>query len=137
MEKKHAKRLLKLADFLSELPKKNFDYCDVIRFDPKCGSVGCAIGWAVTLPFAKREGYRVKKSKCTNFFSALTEEVLDICKGGQHVEFDEVGVDLFGLTYGEASLLFTPDSSGLGEDATPKQVAKHIRKFVKDSGVLE
>lgn len=127
MNKTHAKRLLKLADFLSELPRKRFYYGRWVgdnwggKQDLSCGTTACAFGWAATMPEFRRLGLCI----APGFLSG----VVRLKDGGSSYSAAE---KVFGLNPDEHDLLFLPAESGLGERATPKQVAKHIREFVKE-----
>jgi hypothetical protein len=128
MKALYRKRLLKLADFLDALPREKFDFGVITRVDGKpmrealkaaherCGTVGCAIGWMpVVFPqlvmWDDDHGVVLKSDPW----------VLDF----------ECAKEVFNLTDYESGRLFMPLASGLGRDATPKQVARHIRKFVR------
>ncbi len=137
------KRLLKLADFLDKLPRKKFKFTEVVsgKETPNktltCGSQACAIGWCpVVFPrlteyvgvssYTGMNDYIVVKMKGMNF------------DGGSLDSVTHIGEELFGLSDPESYALFVPDHpqawildlKPLGETATPKQVAKNIRKFV-------
>lgn len=135
----NAKRLLKLADFLETVPKDNFDmgvvYEDEGMFAgdcapkyprPKkhCGTVACAMGWATAIPSFRRAGLRLyetgsivlKNSRCDGVFWCDSFDTAEL--------FFELGSD-------ESRFLFGGSEYG----STPKQVAKHIRKFVKKGGM--
>lgn len=138
----HAKRLLALAGFLEKLPRKRFDYSRWVGFDWKrkadlsCGTPACALGWATTMPRFRKLGLRLGGDGC--------DVPLPFLKGRAHLAVSEVGEEIFGLDYPEFRYLFCPDSSvgwqfrdshpelspPLDQAATPKQVAKHFRKFV-------
>lgn len=103
-----AKRLLKLADYLETVPRKQFDM-NTICENRDCGFAGCAVGWAIH----------------GNLFRGLTYDessFMTVYNGTFGIE----GVDEL---FGEDSWdnLF---ASSLG--GTPKQVSKRIRKFVRD-----
>lgn len=127
----YRKRLLFLADFLEQLPKKNFNYGEWYKKD-HCGTTGCALGWAATLPRFKKLGLHLHKDK---YYGRMP-----VCKG-EYREYAAMGI--FGLTAGEAEYLFVPMNSrnssavdttyglGLPSKATPKQMAKFLRKFTK------
>jgi hypothetical protein len=130
MKAVYRKRLLKLAAFLDTLPREKFDFAVVTRIGKKpmlealkagherCGTVGCAIGWMPAV------------------FPRLVrwDENNYVCLKG---DVDDYNADryaaerFFDLSDDEASCLFVPESSGLGALATPKQVARHIRQFVR------
>lgn len=127
------KRLLQLAAFLEELPGKHFDF-SVWGTEAECGTVACALGWAVTMPFAKRYGITLKRVLIG--FAGLS-----FYKDGNFTYGDEVGMDLFGLSDEAIEFLFTPGdpysdggeafgSNGLDKTSSAKTVAVHIRRFV-------
>lgn len=118
------KRLLKLAAFLRTVPKKKFDYAQVISrtaegvYDLSCGSTGCALGWASAIPSFRRLGFR-----STRHGRVFLKE-----DPGQ-AWYPAVGAVFFGMSIDEASQLFSPEDSEF--NATPKYVAKKIERFVK------
>ena len=122
----HRKRLAKLADYLDTLPRKKFNFEFIIE-DDTCGAVGCAIG------------------HCPNVFPKLVEydPVLDTIKTKARGTrwYRGIAEELFGVSYDVAGGLFSPgrQESDLGPNykdldsrATPKQVSKLIRQFLKD-----
>jgi hypothetical protein len=127
------RRLLALADFLEKkVPAKDFSYgtvCDLVdaedypeRLSPGCGAVGCAVGWALSMPCFKREGWRFSKNG-------------SIWNNGLEYSWLSAGVQMFDLNYEDSDYLLTPGhpedgGSGLPHSATPKRIARHIRKFV-------
>jgi hypothetical protein len=129
--KTSAHRLLKLADFLDKLPRRKFDY-RLYGEKTKCGTVACALGWATQMPEFRRLGLKAKWVKdCWAEFRLIP------------VFYGEMGpgaaCPVFGLTEDEAWFLFMPAATltadgdrSPGGNATPKQVAKHIRRFVKE-----
>lgn len=135
----NTKRLLKLADFLEKLPRKKFQFDTLVegpdkpRADFGCGSVGCAIGWAPVC-FPRSLEYRtLGKRSYNHFIVAIKGRSLPKWSSG----FSLVAQGFFGLDSREADGLFNPRSQEeIGErlldfDATPKQVAALIRRFVK------
>lgn len=138
MKALHKARLLKLAKFLDKLPREKFDFSTITTLGKKsmpealkagkhfCGTVGCAIGWMPAcfprdVMWEPHEGGR----------EYLSPDVI--------LRRDPVFRDFgaaeyyFGLSYEEARYVFVPLGHGnsLSDTATPKQVAKHIRDFVK------
>lgn len=146
-----AKRLLKLADFLDTVPKKLFDLetfanidldsdgCEVAldkmkKFEPKCGATACAMGWCPTIFPKLIKWYRLD----VNSWDGNIEYgvVLKEQEKGKEFRNFKAAEKLFGLNTDEAEYLFQPSRyPSYGKNATPKSVAKRIRKFVKD-GVL-
>jgi hypothetical protein len=147
------KRLLKLADFLDQLPPQKFDF-DTIAVEgakphkealkarkESCGTTACAIGW---MPVVFPRLTRWVRTPC--YFDSVAIHIGPAGRGKAR-DF-EVAEQVFGLTEQEAEWLFLPDAtlyehsddlwntgcsiiSPCGSDATAKQVARHIRKFVK------
>jgi hypothetical protein len=130
-------RLLKLADFLDTLPRERFDYSTWVGMDWKgaqnlsCGTKACALGWAATIPEFRRLGLRLSPYR----------EVINVKTGAEHS--NAAAQHTFGLTESEARLLFEGVDMTEGEyhivlrsEATPKQVATHIRRFVKHRAEL-
>ena len=135
----HKNRLLKLADFLDTLPRKQFDLTLVLEERP-CGTVGCAMGWTPTV-FPRLVSVDRKQSYC--------DIRTDKAKG-----FGSVAKEIFGLTVSEITGLFCPDSAmvigdrylrygqldgpqnykefndSLPDRAWPSSVAKRIRRFI-------
>lgn len=125
----HKNRLLKLADFLDNLPRKKFFFGDVVNeFDEKnhCGSVCCAVGWCPTV-FPRH--WKWTGDTFDDYYVGLKEST---------TFWDEDAAEFFGIDINEACGLFYPGSTRpwarntmLADEATPKQVAKSIRQFVK------
>jgi len=124
MEHFHKKRLLKLCDFLEQLPRKDFDF-GLVAEHKSCGTVGCAIGWTPEV-FPRLVRWTRPRHNLMNV--ALKDRRVS--------GYVRVARSLFGLTYRDAHSLFTPHSYVVALDqlpyrATPKQVARRIRKFLK------
>ena len=136
----HKKRLLKLADFLDKLPPEKFDFDKIVYGSElpnktlSCGSVGCAIGWCPVV-FPRLVMY---EQYDTDSDSGI--RVKHRISGYDNYRY--IARELFGVNpHREAFALFSPGWDGdmerevlglpdIGSDATPKQVAKNIRKFV-------
>jgi hypothetical protein len=143
----YKQRLLALAELLETLPRKRFDYSHWAgdewkgKTDLSCGTSACALGWATTMPSLRKLGLRLVKD-----LSGWVAVKL-ISKNGTFMNETEAAHEVFGVSEQEFQYLFIPGDDdededitlpelGLntyapGENATPKQVAKHIRKFVK------
>ena len=50
MKDVHRKRLLTAADIIEDVPACQFNMRAWMRDDPKCGTIGCAAGWAAQSP---------------------------------------------------------------------------------------
>jgi hypothetical protein len=135
----YIKRLQKLITFLRTLPRKRFNFAIVRNEPPKCGAVGCAIGYMPNV-FP-----RVFKSEALPHVSTQgVKEGWDWTHGvkfrsAKPFSFEEVGMWVSGLDFYKAGRLFTPemqsrvhsDLEDLSESATPKQVARMLEKFIK------
>jgi hypothetical protein len=112
------RRLLKLAVGVEKLPPSRFEYSEIstgiglpTRPTETCGSAGCVMGWAPVFLGKTVVSRRLRRELlCGNFRGPAME--------------------LFCIDGLQACRLFAPFTSGLDHDATPKQVARHIRKFV-------
>lgn len=130
-------RLLYLAGFLetSTAPQERFDFtewCNYIdgRGDEDgsrpqnilddCGTTGCAIGYACSIPDFIKQGLRLSFSGAPIF-----EDKDGTC--WHHFEAAEKFFDLDSI---DTKFLFDPHSNHLGNEATAQEVAQHIRKFV-------
>lgn len=144
MNKVQARRLLKLADFLTALPKQKFDFAVVAHEYGKpmiealkagktrCGTTACAIGWMPAvfprqLMWLRGNPLGEERSLHVDF---------KVNGKGKYSSF-EVAESFFGIDGVESRYLFNPrDEDGgretsLPYDATAKQVARRIRAFVK------
>lgn len=130
----YKRRLLSLAVLLEKLPNNKFDYGSWVGENWKegntnlCGTTACAFGWATTIPALKRVGLKLKKHN-GGYPTVVTMDGL----GCNLHSAEKAAKKVFGLNVQEFEYLFVPDfvNKSLGSDATAKQVAKHIRKFVK------
>jgi hypothetical protein len=126
--------LLTLADFLAELPPERFNYESWVgedwdgKPDLSCGTTACALGWACTMPAFRRLGATLIKKWGGG----------QVClKDDPNSDSYDVSLRLFDLNAFDHEHLFvgeddfTDEVEGLDFDATPKQAARHIRKFVK------
>lgn len=136
-----AKCLLKLAKFLREMPRAKFNFSVIMNVygkppldalkagEHRCGTAGCAIGWmpAVWPKQLKWDRYNsvrlIERRRSRDNFGAAEK--------------------FFGISHSDALHLFNPNNSGeddagnwrdnnLPYDASPKRVAAHIRRFVKE-----
>lgn len=140
----HVDRLRKLADFLDKLPRGDFSFnhvhvmCKRTEDSPgiekprgnTCGSVGRAIGWTPKV-FPKL----VKFARPSGTYRGVE------MRASHEGYWVVVGEELFNMPHDHSNYLFTPrfayelgtktpwGAFRLGEDATPKQVAKSIRRY--------
>lgn len=134
------KRLLKLAKKLDTIPDVEFNFAHWVSQDdysfnhllvsqqervlvnnrvvlsPRCGFAGCAIGWAGSMPEFQRDGLFIDDKGLPGYATYSGIYAVSM---------------FFDVEHFEAMHLFMPAESGLGDGATPKQVAEHIRDFVK------
>ena len=130
------KRLIKLADFLDKLPRKKFDFGHIVKGYDKprktldCGSVACAIGWCPVI-FPRLVKYAPPAAYSIGDYEVIPKD--GACEGAFFGSTER----LFGIDREEALGLFEPgeqdriDLPFTGNRATPKQVAKNIRRFIK------
>ena len=140
------KKLEKLATLLEALPRERFDYEHWVgpkwegKKDLSCGTTACALGWATTL-FKKLELRACVDEASMGDRTMYCEVVL----AGTDLEDFGAAAKFFNISMSQAEVLFSPsvdfnpdsweyDRNGGCESpnssATPKQVAKHIQKFV-------
>ncbi len=123
-----ARRLLKLAAFLRELPRQKFDFSHFTTVDGKpllealkagtrrCGTTACAVGWMPAI---------WRKEMTWNTWDMPTSR-------DTGVEGFQLATRFFNISENDASTLFDPGYVGTPDyDATPKQVARHIERWVK------
>jgi hypothetical protein len=117
----NTRRLLALADFLDKLPRKNFDW-GVVHEQQECGTVACAIGWAPSVPCLRGKIFISTDGSLSMPVPAA---------GNYRCSIYEAAEKVFGLDCLQSDFLFGGYADGaLQSDATAKQVARHIRKFV-------
>lgn len=125
-------RLLRLADFLQIVPEEKFDLeewtnVDTLEKMPEltgktCESTACAVGWASAIPEFKEIGFHFELNEDQEYLIPVW---------GDHKNWDAVR-EFFGLSIGQAEKLFMYYNYAPGGNG-PKDVAKAIRKFVKDN----
>lgn len=142
LSKLAVRRLTKLADYMQALPKKAEAHFSMTRWfrrsgghkiqDPSlalknfdCGTVACAAGWACAIPAFKKAGLRMSTDKYG---------VDDIVFGefrarGSHSNQFLSLRKFFDIDADAAKNLFNPLTDS--PIKTPKQWAKHCRKFIK------
>jgi hypothetical protein len=142
------KFLLILADYLYKVRRNRFYFATWVGADWKgdkdlsCGTTACALGHATMIPKFRKMGLRLFKGR-----GIWSGQVVGVALGRRlpctcysdaaDISF-RAAMRLFGLTPEQALFLFAPeqDLAGFkkpspGTNATPKQVARHIRNFVK------
>jgi hypothetical protein len=147
-----SKWLLQLADLLDKLPRRQFNYNHFVNDNwngkaSLCGTAACAGGWATTMRPVRRMGLRLQLHPyhfsqpnsavhiVPTAANGLTKQDI-ICKGIDR-SFHALGY-VFDISGTEAQYLFLPNRCFGGDlpisplsHATPKQVARHIRRFVE------
>jgi hypothetical protein len=108
------KRLLKMADFVETIPRKDFAM-EIFGETTACGTVGCALGWAA-------------HTKLFRGLRQTTETYLKPAYRGR-CGFDAAEV-LFDISRHQVEGLFRWHTT----NETPKQVARNIRRFVESNG---
>ena len=134
-------RLLKGADFMDELPRKSFEFSKVVDFydeEKECGTVCCFMGWTPVIFPHLMEWVRDRHNNWDIKFK----------DGNPNEIWYGLAADLFNISEHDAYILFTPYDadmwsdykksrlkelglSRLGVNATPKAVAKNIRRYVE------
>lgn len=124
------KRLSILARYLKNVPRRKFDMKywvgNADRSDPtkclvspECGTTGCAMGHAATIPSFKRDGLRLKASW----------EHGKIFPHYRNNEGFGAAADFFDISFRDSCYLFDPDEYDR-YSPTPKHVAKRIEAFI-------
>jgi hypothetical protein len=129
--KEYRDRLLLLADFLDQLPPERFDFRHWVgsdwEGDPElsCGTTACALGWATTIPEFRKLGLSMCKPREEDLRGYVT------LNGRQ--DSWAAGKEIFGIGAASFDYLFIPHGGedGLEEEASAKQVAARIRRFVE------
>lgn len=136
MKTKYAKynnRLLRLAKFLRALPPDRFNYnvwfgSDWEGFpDLSCGTTACAFGWAMAMPEFRKLGFHAALDE---YYTIYTTPSCQQCGSS------DAGKELFGIEDLDFDLLFFPGVKNghlvsPDGDASAKQVANHIVRFVR------
>lgn len=132
------RRLLKLADFLEQLPRKALKMETWVASrtgeppsvsEPKCGTTACALGWAAVIPGFRRAGLRLAGMGVSLHHGG--HEYVPMYEGYSGFS---AGAKFFGMSLGASDHLFGADSyPGDPSKTTPKAVAKRIRKLVADA----
>lgn len=115
-----AAKLLRLATFLETINKDKFNIRVWMRKE-LCGTVGCAAGWAATMPEFVKEGLNLEKPLGSSLIGAVPRY-----NGVQGMAAMDA---FFGLSSDESDHLFLPAKYRFS-NASPKTVAKRIRRLV-------
>jgi hypothetical protein len=136
-------RLLKVARILDSVPEEKFDLRHWKRspfpWEPECGTVACAVGWAASDPGFKRAGLSVSMDRYGAgeiWFRKHLEGLQENLLGKNAFLNWEAVTEFFGISRDEAFGLFSHASYVEDEDEDtlvgPKRVATKIRKFVNE-----
>lgn len=132
MKEMYKTRLLLLADKLDKVHKEypeKFDFNNYIRgtwhdfgslnLETTCGTSGCALGWATTIPELQKLGFRLVQG--AGLYAILASD-----------SWEDLAIKAFGINRTECSFLFIPAEyeNSLPKDASAKEVADRIREFV-------
>lgn len=121
-------KIMRLSRKLEKAPamRRGRNYSGDVEVVPiDCRTVGCACGWAATVPEFRRLGLRLMTSGTDQGYVALVKDG-EVCASG-------VGAieELFGIDEDEFNHLFNARAYPMHDRAKPKAVAKRIRKFVE------
>ena len=130
MNKVERKRLEKLIGFLEVLPRNRFDFA-VVRRERQCGTVACALGWTPKVfPNLVKWGsgedeLRYRGHKCT--WAVIAEELFGLGR-----------LTSVGLFSAHSQCYVSQRLRTMTYAATPKQVARMLRQFLKlaDAGEI-
>lgn len=91
-----------------------------------CGSAGCALGWATTIPYFRQLGLRLIRNYSENYCSiVLIDEKTRETKA---VNFDVPKI-LFGMHLMDINYIFSAEAYH-GTNPTPRDVAARIREYL-------
>lgn len=136
-QKQSDARLYALARLLEALPPERFYFGHWVggnyqgKPDLSCGTTACALGWATTMKSLRKSGLRIGQPNMP--FTLMTPYC---CVDGR--DGTPAAMYPLGLTHNEANYLFMwnmrcdgHNKESPSKDATAKEVAAHIRQFVK------
>lgn len=126
--------MLKLAKFLHMLQSDRFNFNIVLKKKKVpvkgCGTIGCAMGWC-SVVFPKLVRIEEINSDVNSIHYGLINPDNNISE-----DYYYTACRIFGMPINHARFLFSPnygspvDQKELEKDATPRQVAYRIRKYV-------
>lgn len=136
------RRLLVLAKKLDATPRARFDFAKWVGDDWKgkqdlsCGTTACGLGLAASMPTLRKFGLRLDRVKTGNarvgYVRIFRGERAGSVWDAPNVS-TRAAAAVFRLDIDEVSRLFIPSDHAGGQlpfRATPKQLARHIRRFV-------
>lgn len=117
-------RLQTLATFLLTVPFKNFD---MALWQDSCGTVGCALGWACTIPEFREAGLKMKKAEGDSPLPRYTDD-------WNYWDGFDAGAAFFDISETLSYWLFHQDFYFRAQDfytgITPQRVAERIEKLI-------
>lgn len=136
------KRLLKLINFLDELPPEKFNFSREVTKahtnHKQCATVGCAIGWTPLL-FPRLVKWNFRPNWTDETYQSDEDFVGFWLKSVGPTYYREVAEELFGIPKNSSfgSSIFFPgeqrcvdtDLPNCSRDATPQEVATMLRKY--------
>lgn len=134
-------RLMALAEYLRTIPTERFYYGTWVgkdwqeKQDLSCGTTACALGWAATMPKFRRLGMRLvvsgyRDGSPVGVVALADPDAMNEYESDEPIQNSMLAArHVFGLSQAEADYIFAPCMGE--EDASPKQVARKIRKFVE------
>lgn len=132
----YARRLLKLADFLTTIKPANYRHDLWFKEGEgalrgyQCGTAACALGWAAASGLFKAQGLRLDKHT-DSWGGGVTQGVP--CLPGTSVatlsDAEEAAGEVFGPDAFEN--IFRVEAFEYADEVTPKRAAQRIRSFVK------
>jgi hypothetical protein len=111
----NVERLLRLADFLEELPEGRFD---IGQWRNGCGTAGCALGWACSIPEFEDAGLVLEGN--------IIGDLVPCFNGAGGCS---AGASFFGITYQLSCWLFRSQSYSNSYMASVTQVVERIREL--------
>lgn len=138
----NTQRLQTLATFLRTVPEEHFDLqswrasddhelvSDEALNSLQCGTTGCAVGWACTIPEFKAEGlhWDVSDDGTTDYPGYGKDDTAEYATAWEAVEV------FFNINYDTADHLFSCGSYD-NNNATANEVADRIEEVIAAGGV--
>lgn len=129
----NAKRLLKLADYLETVPRERFKMSDWSNDKVGCGFAGCAIGWCAYAEVVPGFTMKLESDFGTDDFTGRTyAKPAFLLPTYEGVGGYDAVMLAFDVSEKQARHLFGANAYRT-VGGTPKQVAKRIRKFVREN----
>jgi hypothetical protein len=148
----HKKRLMKLVELLQRIEPEKFDIDQWMSTDfdslyndkspstkkpvkaEECGSAGCGMGWATTIPSFRKAGLLLFRNVSTydrTVISRGCQVVLTDLKTKKPIASEyEAAALFFGLDFDQAMAIFHPNGYPRDKITTPMMVSRKIRKLL-------